>query len=379
MKRATAVALGGLALTLVALMFDTSPLFVPGIGFTALGLVAPAWVSLAARGASVKRHPHADRVVEGQPLVTTIQVSRGHLGLPGAQIYDPLSDTAVSMSGALSPVSGRRAAEVSVAVQFDRRGRKHLEPPSLIASDVLALARIVRLGEAPTDELLVLPHTEPVRWLGRDLGAYSDPATGRAVSEPLAAAELDGLRPYRPGTPASRIHWLALARGAGLLERRMRADADTRPLVVLDARCPEPDGEQLDAAIRAAASLVLELARRGGCGLLMPGERRCVEIDPELRRWPSAHARLALVEGGPDLRAPMLAPGARLGRIFYVAVEAPQRVPLALAGHGSPSGMLVLPATVSPRLRGAPAFEVAGCRGFLVAARRRPSAREQVA
>ena len=58
----------------------------------------------------------------------------------------------------------------------------------------------------------------------------------RPSIEPMGATEVDGLRPYRQGTPASRIHWPALARGAGLLERRLRADTDSRPLVVVDAR-----------------------------------------------------------------------------------------------------------------------------------------------
>ena len=97
-----------------------------------------------------------------------------------------------------------------------------------------------------------------------------------------AAVDMDGLRPYRVGTPASRIHWPAVARGHGLIERRLQADGDSRPLVVLDARLPGPDAqsELLDAAVRAAASLVLELARRGGCGLLLPGEQR-----PISARW----------------------------------------------------------------------------------------------
>jgi uncharacterized protein (DUF58 family) len=217
----------------------------------------------------------------------------------------------------------------------------------------------------------VLPRTEVVNWLGRDLGAAAMPVAGRTPSEPLAAAELDGLRPYRPGTPASRIHWAALARGAGLLERRMRADADTRPLVVLDARCADPELPGLDAAVRAAASLSLELGRRGGCGLLLPGERRPVEIDPELRAWPAAHARLALVRGGPDSRPPAISPGSRLGRVFLVAAEAPRRLPAVLRQPGQLSAVLVVPAAGDPSDASEPAFEVAGCRGHLLGGARR--------
>ena len=128
------------------------------------------------------------------------------------------------------------------------------------------------------------------------------------AADALAAVDLDGLVPYRPGTSAARIHWPALARGAGLIERQLRAEADSRPLVVLDPRAPA-DSEALDAAVRAAASLVLEHARGGGCGLLLPGDRRPSTIEPDLVAWPSAHARLAVVErwrglpgAGPRLR-----------------------------------------------------------------------------
>ena len=146
-----------------------------------------------------------------------------------------------------------------IVASFPRRGLRRIDPPTLIVSDALELARIVRESPSPAQELLVLPRTERVKWVP-GAGEKWRRATGAAPLEPFGATEVDGLRPYRQGTPASRIHWPALARGAGLLERRLRADTETRPLVVLDARCDGPL-EHLDAAVRAAASLVLELGR----------------------------------------------------------------------------------------------------------------------
>src|SRR5213078_5296541 len=97
-------------------------------------------------------------------------------------------------------------------------------------------------------------------------------------SGPLARAgapdmELDVLRPYRQGSPATRIHWPTLARTGELMERRFVADPRARPLVVVDSH--DPVGErELDAAVRAAASLAHHLAQHGGCGVLLPGDRR---------------------------------------------------------------------------------------------------------
>jgi uncharacterized protein (DUF58 family) len=378
MSRTAWVAVGGLTLLLFALLFDAGPLFVPGVAFAFLGMATPAWIWIAARGARVDRELHADRVVEEEPLEATIEVSRGRWGLPGGELHDPLAGTPVSLRGWLSPISGDRTANVRVVARFARRGRVTVQPPSLVVRDPLDLARAVRRSAGRSEEVLVLPRTERVLWLARDL-AHRDPNAGRTPSEPLAATEVDGLRPYRPGTSASRIHWPALARGAGLLERRLQADGDTRPLIVLDNRCTGPT-EHLDAAVRAAASLVLELARRGGCSLLLPGDRRPLDIEPDLGAWTGARVRLALVEPAPERQAPALAGGARRGRLFYVAAQPTDRLPAKLAASCEGIGILVLPTALSEGIALTPGFEVTGCRGFVVgAARPRSRQREKVA
>ncbi len=59
----------------------------------------------------------------------------------------------------------------------------------------------------------------------------------------------------------------------------MRADADTRPLVVLDLRGTRVEAD-VDAAVRAAGSLCVHLADRGGVALLLPGDRRPLRLEP---------------------------------------------------------------------------------------------------
>jgi uncharacterized protein (DUF58 family) len=359
-RRAIGVLFAGVALTLIALTFDASPLFVPGIAFVLLGAGAWAWVALVARGASVDRIITSDRVVEDEPFESTIKVTGGPLGVAGAEVHDPLSGGPLMLRGA------GRTATVRVIARFDRRGRRFVPPPALVVRDPLMLAE--RHGEclAQPEQVIVLPRTERIHWRGGsgERLARLGPASRQNVT---AAIEVDGLRPYQPGTPASRIHWPAFARGAGLLERRLRDDEDLRPLVLLDARGDVPI-EQLDAAVRAAASLTLELARAGGCLLLTPGERRPLAVEPDLASWPAAHVHLALVEGGRDAPAPMLSTArARLGTVLYVSA-APLRRPPAALGQGSM--VLVLPAAVEPpRIR--PSFEVSGCRGYILHRRSR--------
>jgi uncharacterized protein (DUF58 family) len=336
MRRALGVVLAGGGLTLCAFLFDAAPLFVVGPAIALLGIASAAWVGAAAGAAGIEREGLPPRILEGQAIGSRLRLARGPLGLPGATVIDELADGASRGLG---------------------RGLHRIAPPSLILSDPFGIASAERRGDRQ-QQLLVLPRVEPIRW-GDAGGARREAGAGApAPTEPLAAVDVDGLRPYRQGTPASRIHWPALARGAGLIERRLRADTDARPLIVLDARTDRAR-EHLDAAVRAAASLTLELARAGGCRLLLPGERRAVVVDPDLVAWPAVHARLAMVDGGPDVMAPRLGADRATHGLIYVSARAPQRPPAAAT-------VMVIPGT-----RPNPLFEVAGCRGFAVGARAR--------
>src|SRR5690606_36373813 len=152
-------------------------------------------------------------------------------------------------------------------------------------------------GDGPAASVLVLTRVEPVLVAGRDDGGDGTGAGGRRSGFGAAEVELDGLRAAREGTSAARIRWPSLARGVGLMERRLRPEAEARRLGALDARMPA--GEvALDAAVRAAASLTVHLARRGGCALLLPGDRRPIPLDGDLHGWTAQHVPLALLAGG---------------------------------------------------------------------------------
>jgi uncharacterized protein (DUF58 family) len=376
-RRAIAVGLSGCVLILIAFVFDAAPLFVPGVALVLIGLLAPAWVWACARGADAQRRLSAERIVEDEPLDASIEVRRGRLGGWGRfEVIDPFTGSRLDLAGPLSPLRGERQASVRVVTHFSRRGLHSLAPPSLVVSDPLELARMQTHSSAAAQKLLVLPRTEAVRWLISDGARRFDQPDGSASSEAQAAVDMDGLRPYRVGTPASRIHWPAVARGHGLIERRLQADGDSQPLVVLDARNPDPDAPPalLDAAVRAAASLALDLARRGGCGLLLPGEQRATPIDRELLRWPAAHARLAMVTWDPptQARAPNLGPAAgRAGATIYVAAAPTARLAAVLTAPGRGLSLLVVPISAladgrpgGMRGRMVATLDVSGCRGF---------------
>jgi len=365
------------ALVVAGLFFDSPALLVPGIALVVLVGGAWGWAALAARSAQVERPEGPPSVIEDEPYPLRILIRRGAVP-PRGELTDPLLERPVPV-GALAR---ERVSQVSLSVSFPRRGRRRLEPAKLVVRDPLGLhSREVRSEDG--GELLVLPRVEPVRAPGDggggagegDAAELGEGAGASALDTRAIDFEIDGLRPYREGSPASRIHWPAVARTGELLERRLAAGGDQSPLVVLDARSPE-DEESLDMAVRAAGSLCVHLARTaGGCALLLPGERRPLAVDPELRSWPVAHARLAFVEAG--AAAPPVARAGHTGAIVWVSARG-GRPPRAARGSAAPISFLVSPHP----LPGVPVrFTVAGCHGQSLAAagRRRPAARRAAA
>lgn len=345
MRRALAAVLLGVALDLCAAAFDSPSLYLPGVALVLLGAAASVWVAYAAQDAGVDRVLGPATVEEERPYPVLIDV-RLPFGSLAGELVEPLLDEPVSLRGV-------RRRRIRLDVRFARRGRRILVPARLVIRDPLGLAERTRESEA--DEVLVLPRVEQVTAEGG--GGNRAPGDRGALTAEVAELELDSLRPYRQGAPASRIHWPTSARTGEMMERHLVSDADSRPLVVVDTR-GEPAEEHLDAAVRAAASLCVHLARRGGAALLLPGERRAAEIDRELRAWPLLHARLALIEaGGPPPAAARLE---RTGPVFWVRAAAGEP-PAGIQRAAAPARFLVRPGEWEGR---APVFTVAGCGGY---------------
>jgi hypothetical protein len=130
------------------------------------------------------------------------------------------------------------------------------------------------------------------------------------------------------------------------------AGGERRPLVVFDPR--GGDSNARDRAMRAAASLCVELARGGGCDLLLPGERRPLRVDPELRAWPEAHVRIALSS---PRAAPAISPGTAGAAVLWVTAGA---APPRSLGRPHPASYLIVPDGAERTA----AFLVSGCVGY---------------
>jgi hypothetical protein len=154
-----------------------------------------------------------------------------------------------------------------------------------------------------------------------------------------------------------------------LMERRLVAAVDQQPLIVVDPREPSSEAA-LDEAMRATASLCVHLSHRGGCALLLPGDRRPTRLEADLHGFSELHARLALL--APEAGAPPL--GFLTGTDVVLWVTAATGGSASLAQLRAPERFLVSP---HPEARWPVQFTVGGCSGQRLersAARRRAAA-----
>lgn len=354
MGRALATGLLGLAIGVTAALFDAEPLWVPAVMLVLLALAAAAWVLLAASSVQVRRTLAVRRVMEDEPISIMLEIRSGPIALAPARLVDPLLPDA-------APVRARRhGARIRIEARFSRRGRRRLALPHVLISDPLGLAtRAVSAAPSPgNDELLVLPRIEPITRAAGGAGATRIARRGRPAVG--AEVELEGIRPLRDGTPASRIFWPAIARGAAPQERYLAVASHSQPLVVLDPRSAASE-EQLDAVVRATASLARALATSGGCGVLLPGDRRPTELSQTLAGWAQLHARLALVGGA---AGPALASVAqRSGPIIFVSARMRAGLPQALGPGQGAARVLVVPGCLESMHA---AFAVGDCSGYVL-------------
>ncbi|MDQ3571523.1 MAG: DUF58 domain-containing protein [Actinomycetota bacterium] len=365
MTRAGTTASLGALLTLSGWGFGSPSLVVCGVGLAVLAGTAWLWVTLAAHGARFERKPGPTRIVEGDSYRLNVRLRAGLLPPPGGEVSHPLLPE-------VRQVGPLHARHLDLQIRMPRRGRYQARGGAWTIRDPLGLCSRRVVG-TPDGEVLVLPRIEAVEirspgvaGSGDGGGGAGDDSVGGVLEARAVEFEVDGLRPYRDGSPASRIHWPAFARSGDLYERRMVASAQPSPLVVLDAMDPASE-EALDRAVRAAASLCVHLAASSGCSLLLPGRRNPRALDARLATWPALHAALAVVQAGtPTLIG---AAGRGQGSVFLVtAGETESAVRLLPRVGAGPHYVVSALRAAAPA-----AFRVAGCEGSAIRSRTRAS------
>jgi len=165
-----------------------------------------------------------------------------------------------------------------------RRGSYLLAPSRLRLRDALGIFERSVLAGQP-EPLVILPTPDLTLPISPRCSAWA------AVDE----ADPEGLQPYVPGTPIGRIYWPALASGAGLRQRRLATRPAGLPLVLVDT-AGASDPRAVDWAARAAAGVIMRLARSGGCRVLLAGDPTATTVTDRITTWRRVHRRLALME-----------------------------------------------------------------------------------
>ncbi|RJK96827.1 DUF58 domain-containing protein [Vallicoccus soli] len=268
--RGRAVLAAGAACAVAAVLVGQDDLLRVGVLLLVLPLLSAWAVSRTRYRLSCAREVSPPRIAveqEGRVLLRLDNLSR----LPTGLLL--VEDTVPGALGArprfvLDRVEpqGRRA--VAYAVRAAARGRYAVGPLRLRLADPFGLCELRRSFTA-RDGVTVTPVVTPLPRTGLG-GEWSGSGTSRARS--LAAAGDDDVttREYRHGDPLHRVHWRSTARYGELVVRREEQPWQARASVLLDARARAhrgsgslPSTSSLEAAVSAAASVGVHLARAG--------------------------------------------------------------------------------------------------------------------
>jgi uncharacterized protein (DUF58 family) len=303
MRRAVGLLAGAVVLTIAAGALASLALFALAVGLVVVTVAAGASVALAARRLAVTRLGTWREAREDQPIGVRFDVSGlGRLPLPVHLEAQVDADHWMPL--------GERGGTLELTV--GRRGSWQLEPSRLRLHDALGIFERPLLAGQP-EPLLILPTP--------DLTVPIPPRQDAGAGD----LDLDGLQPYVPGTPISRIHWPALARGAGLQQRRLAPPPSGLPLVVVDTTGTS-DPRALDWAARAAAGVIVRLACSGGCRVLLPGDRAATTVTEMAATWRGVHRRLALLTPAGPAAGPAPLGAGQAPDVHIRATHAPAEV-----------------------------------------------------
>lgn len=257
----------GASSLVVALFLGTTQLY--QLAYALLGLlVASLGLGLAgSRSLGLERRmPHEEGVEAGDSTTIGLLLTNGsRLAAAGMEVVDRVPDRRVSRPD-VAPAGGERLVERTVS--FGRRGLYGIGPAEIVSTDPLGLLRFRRVVGLES-EILAYPET---RRFG-ELAAGGFEESGGRATPTSRGEELSGLREYRPGDDWRFIHWKSVARTGEVVVKEFDPDVPQRYSVVLDLADygasigpgvgEKPEDEELEDAVRAAASTVSRLEEAG--------------------------------------------------------------------------------------------------------------------
>ena len=255
------VGLGAIVLLVGGRVLGLLELFAMGVVAAALVIGCIVLVHLARLELEVGRVLHPSRVHVGTP--SRVELSVRNLRskrTPVLRLRDPVSGT----RGAdllVPPLTTGERTVTAYRLPTDRRGLVRVGPLEVVVTDPFGLTQVATTG-APEVQLTVLPHVDTVSPM--PYTTAHDPQAGVRQLNALGRTgeEFYALRPYVVGDDLRRIHWPSTARTDDLLVRQNELPWQGRTTVLLDVRSGAHQGESIELAVSAAASVIAATARR---------------------------------------------------------------------------------------------------------------------
>lgn len=235
-------ALGIRALLFLALLWATffaipyTNLFFFGVTFLTVWIgLASVWTTRSLRGVRVRAR--AACCSAGTPIRLHLDVAPGGRARANVLVALDLDDGTVRSTPIPLPDAGAGAADLPPR----RRGIHRVRRAALESSAPFGLFR-VRVPLPGLDELVVYPAPSPTP--ARTRPEPPAKSTGEAAAarhaghgQPREPDQVAGLREYRAGDDARRVHWRGSARRGSLVVHDLDADARPARQVILDRRC----------------------------------------------------------------------------------------------------------------------------------------------
>lgn len=249
-------ALGLRALLFLALLWATyfaipyTNLFFFGVTFLTVWIgLAGIWTTRSLRGVRVRAR--AACCPAGTPVRLHLEVASGGRARSNVLVALDLDDGTVRSAPTPLPDEGAVTADLPPC----RRGIHRVRRAALESSAPFGLFRVC-VPLPGLDELVVYPAPAPTPARTQPepgAKAADETVAARRAGQPPPPDQVAGLREYRAGDDARRVHWRGSARRGALVVHDL--DAEVRPAqhVVLDRRCTPTVLEARLSAIVAIA------------------------------------------------------------------------------------------------------------------------------
>jgi uncharacterized protein (DUF58 family) len=318
------VGLGAILLLVAGRVLGLLELF--GLGVVAAVLLVGCFILVhAARlELEVGRVLHPIRVHVGTP--SRVELSVRNLRArrtPVLRLRDPVSGT----RGAdllVPPLPTTERTATAYRLPTDRRGIVRVGPLQVVVVDPFGLVQVATAA-APEVQLTVLPHVDQLTPM--PYTSAHDPLSGVRHLNALGQAgeEFYTLRPFVVGDDPRRVHWPSSARTDELLVRQNELPWQGRTTVLLDVRTATHQGESIEVAVSAAASVVTAAAARQDLVRLVTTDGTDSDFAPGSEHVQSIMEHLAVIEpwGDGELRAAVESLGRRSsgGALVVIVAE----------------------------------------------------------